>query len=75
MPLAEWARRVGLSKRTAQRQAQQGELPVPFRVDTKGRYVVVVDSEEFPTALTPEEMTELLLRIERKIDRIERKIG
>lgn len=75
VPLSEWARKVGVSQRTAQRQAQRGELPVPFRVDADGRYMVIVDAEEFTTAMTPEEMTEMLFALKNQLNRIERKLA
>lgn len=74
IPLSKWARKQGMSKRTVQRQAQRGELPVPCRVNSQGRYMVLVDAAEFKTALSPEELTDMLFALKRQLDRIERKL-
>ena len=75
---------MGLSKRTAQRQAANGTLPVPFKIDMNGHYMVFVDSSDFPTTLSAEEYAREALdfgrqltvmrrqynRMESKLDRI-----
>lgn len=37
--------------------------------------MVIVDAEEFTTAMTPEEMTEMLFALKNQLNRIERKLA
>jgi predicted site-specific integrase-resolvase len=66
--LSTWAEREGLSLRTAQRMFHRGTLPVPTKVTSTGRLMVLVDEP------TRDELATEVARLRRQNARLECKL-